>query len=182
MMNENCWILLGGWREDLWWGKRTKPTEGQPCSVRFNPKYVMEREEKYHDIVGFIHTHPGMTAHYSSIDDATMKAWVFSFGKPLVCCIIGTDGLRAWWYLNDEDPPVEYQAKSLRGIVFGLVPEEFFDEEETEEREHYVIEPENEEGFFESLLPESAVERLEPRTDAAEPEVEPAGECSKREA
>jgi proteasome lid subunit RPN8/RPN11 len=170
MMNEHCWILLGGWREDLWWGKRTKPTEGAPCSVRFNPKYVTEREEKYHDVVGFIHTHPGMSAHYSGIDDATMKAWVFSLGKPLVCCIIGTDGLRAWWYLNDEDPPVEYQAKSLRGIVFGMTPEEFFDEEEEE------ITAEEEIEFLEAMLPESTVEGVESRTNAAESEVEPAGE------
>lgn len=170
MMNENCWILLGGWREDLWWGKRTKPTEGQPCMVRFNPKYVMEREEKYHDVIGFIHTHPGMSAHYSSIDDATMKAWVFSFGKPLVCCIIGTDGLRAWWYLNDEDPPVEYQAKSLRGIVFGLTPEEFFDKVEE-------IGKKEEIEFLESLVPESAVEGAEPAI-CAESGVEPASECS----
>ncbi|NIQ16444.1 MAG: hypothetical protein GTO02_19240, partial [Candidatus Dadabacteria bacterium] len=48
---------------------------------------------------------------------------------PLVCCILGTDGLRAWWFLNDEDPPVEYQARKLQGIVFGLTPEEFFEED-----------------------------------------------------
>jgi hypothetical protein len=71
-----------------------------------------------------------MIAHYSSRDDRTMKAWVLALGKPLVCCISGTDGLRAWWYLNDEDPPVEYQVKSLRGLVFGVTPEEFFDDEE----------------------------------------------------
>jgi hypothetical protein len=28
---------------------------------------------------------------------------------------------------------VEYQAKSLRGLVFGLTPEEFFNEETSEE-------------------------------------------------
>jgi hypothetical protein len=130
MINENCWILIGGLRDDLWWGKRNKPTEGEPCMVRFNAKYVLEREEKYHDIVGFIHTHPTFSAHYSLRDDRTMKAWVCSFGKPLVCCIQGTDGLRAWWYLDDENPPVEYQAKSLRGIVFGLTPEETLDNSE----------------------------------------------------
>ncbi len=58
-----------------------------------------------------------------------MSAWVCSLGKPLVCCILGTDGLRAWWFLNDEDPPVEYQARKLQGIVFGLTPEEFFEED-----------------------------------------------------
>ncbi len=130
MMNENCWVLVGGWQEDLWWGKRVKPTEGTPVSVNFSADYVIQRDTNHHDIVGFIHTHPGMIAHYSSRDDRTMKAWVLALGKPLVCCIQGTDGLRAWWYLNDEDPPVEYQVKSLRGLVFGVTPEEFFDDEE----------------------------------------------------
>ena len=58
-----------------------------------------------------------------------MRAWVTCLGRPLVCCINGTDGLRAWWYLNDEDPPVEYQAHKVRDRVFGITPEEFFDEE-----------------------------------------------------
>lgn len=168
MMNEHCWILVGGWREDLWWGKRVKPSEGAPCSVAFSSDYVLQRDEKYHDVVGFIHTHPGMTAHYSSRDDRTMKAWVCALGKPLVCCIIGTDGLRAWWYLNDEDPPVEYQAKSLRGIVFGMTPEEFFDEEAEE------IVPTFSEEEIECLKEGTRlVERVDDDSTATEPGVEP---------
>lgn len=127
MMNEHCWVLLGGWEDDLWWGRRVKPTEGHPCSVAFDPDYVLRREEiGKKDTVGWIHTHPTFTAHYSERDDKTMKSWVLSLGRPLVCCIQGTDGLRAWWYLNDEDPPVEYQVKKMRGLVFGITPEEFF--------------------------------------------------------
>jgi proteasome lid subunit RPN8/RPN11 len=130
MMNEQCWVLLGGWKDDLWWGKCVKPREGHPSSVEFNPlvKYIIEREEAHHDVIGFIHTHPTFTAHYSMRDDRTMKAWVLSFGKPMVCCIRGTDGLRAWWYLDDERKPVEYQARSLRGVLFGVTPEEFFED------------------------------------------------------
>lgn len=160
-MNEQCWVLVGGMRDDLWWGKRVKPTEGAPASVAFNPDYVTQRDDKYHDVVGFIHTHPSFTAHYSSRDDRTMKAWVLSLGKPLVCCIIGIDGLRAWWYLNDEDPPVEYQAKSLRGLVFGLTPEEFFDEETNEEEIEFL---------------EGLGEGTESRPDAIEPGIEPTSE------
>jgi proteasome lid subunit RPN8/RPN11 len=169
MMNEQCWVLVGGMRDDLWWGKRIKPTEGAPASVAFNPDYVTQRDEKYKDVVGFIHTHPSFTAHYSSRDDRTMKAWVCSLGKPLVCCIIGIDGLRAWWYLNDEDPPVEYQAKSLRGLVFGLTPEEFFNEKE--ENEHH---PEEEIEFLEGLG-----EGTNEGNTAAESSVEPTSESCK---
>lgn len=128
MMNENCWVLVGGWEEDIWWGKRVKPTEGTPVSVNFSAEYVIQRDTNHKDIVGFIHTHPGMTAHYSSRDKRTMEAWTLALGKPLVCCIQGIDGLRAWWFLDDESDPIEYQVKSLRGLVFGVTPEEFFQE------------------------------------------------------
>lgn len=169
MMNEQCWVLVGGIDGDLWWGKKVRPTEGAPASVAFNPDYVIKREEQHHDVVGFIHTHPTFTAHYSMRDDRTMKAWISSFGRPLVCCILGTDGLRAWWYLNDEDEPVEYQAKSLRGLVFGLTPEENFDEKE--EAEYFSIYPKKEEGFFESLCDGGT----EDRSNAAKPVIE--SEC-----
>jgi hypothetical protein len=140
MMNEQCWVLVGGIDGDLWWGKKVRPHEGSPASVAFDPNYAMKRDEQYGDVVGFIHTHPSFTAHYSMRDDRTMKAWVLSLGKPLVCCILGTDGLRAWWYLNDEDPPVEYQAKGLRGIVFGMTPEEFVNEKEENEEFEFLEE------------------------------------------
>lgn len=125
MMNEQCWILIGAAKNDLWWGKKIRPTEGAPASVAFDANFVLRQEELHNNIVGFYHTHPSFSAHYSSRDDRTMKCWSLSLGRPLVCCIRGTDGLRAWWYLNDEDPPVECQAKSLRGLVFGITPEEF---------------------------------------------------------
>lgn len=130
MMNEQCWMLVGGINGDLWWGEKFGPqSEGTPASVAFDPDFVIKREEEHGDVVGFIHTHPSFTAHYSMRDDRTMKAWVLSLGKPLVCCIIGTDGLRAFWYNNDEDPPTEETVHSLRGAIFGLTPPEDFEPE-----------------------------------------------------
>ena len=128
-MNEQCWILVGENRDDLWWGKRVQRTEGEPCLVQFDPYYVLERDEKYGDVVGFIHTHPNFSAHYSGRDDLTMKAWVACLGKPLVCCIVGSDGLRAWWYENDEDRPEEFDSAAVEGLVFGVTPYEIIDRE-----------------------------------------------------
>lgn len=120
-MNEKCWILLGGVQESLWWGRMVKQTEGQPCSVDFNYNWVLNREEFYGDIVGFCHTHPSFLAHPSSRDDRTMKAWVTSFGRPLVCCIHGVDGLKAWWYMDDEnDPLLARSVKKLSRFIVGV--------------------------------------------------------------
>lgn len=120
--NEHCWVLIGHTEGDLWYGRMHKMTSGAPCSVAFDADWVMKREEEHGDIVGFLHTHPGMAAFHSSRDDRTMWAWVCSFGKPLACLINGVDGLRAWWYIDDESPPEEYQVKRLDKLMFGVTP------------------------------------------------------------
>lgn len=121
-MNEQYWALLGGAEDDLWWGAGADTCEGHPCAVAFDPYFVLEQDAKENNIVGFLHTHPGMIASPSLRDHRTMHAWVACLGKPLVCCIRGVDGLRAHWYLNDEDPPVEYQVKEHNNVLFGTTP------------------------------------------------------------
>jgi transcriptional regulator with XRE-family HTH domain len=122
MANEKSWVLLGGVNENLWWGRMTKQTQGLPCSVEFNYDWTLYREETKGDCRGWLHTHPSFSANPSERDHRTMKAWVTCFGKPLVACIHGVDGLRAWWYLNDEDMPVEKPVKKLGHFIFGLMP------------------------------------------------------------
>lgn len=121
MAVEKCWVLLGGIQDGLWWGKMSHETSGMPCSVDFNYDWTLHREETKQDIRGWAHTHPNMIASPSCRDDRTMKAWVCSFGKPLVCCIAGIDGLKAWWYLNDEDPPLLGRSvKRLGHYIVGV--------------------------------------------------------------
>jgi proteasome lid subunit RPN8/RPN11 len=107
MKREHCWVLLGSVRENLWFGRRAKMTRGAPCSVDFNADYVINREETKGDVIGWLHTHPGMIASPSNRDHRTMKAWVLALGHPLVCAIAGVDGLRAYWYMDDESEPIE---------------------------------------------------------------------------
>src|ERR1019366_3872906 len=95
-LNEHCWFLLGRAEGDLWYGRMHKMTSGAPCSVAFDADWVLKREEEHGDVVGFIHSHPGMPAVHSSRDDSTMRQWVTCFGRPLACLIMGIDGLRAW--------------------------------------------------------------------------------------
>lgn len=116
MKNEQCWILLGKTLNSFWCGKLTKMTKGKPTSVTFDPYFVLERD----DLLGFFHSHPGMLAIPSGTDHDTMKAWVCSAGKPLICCIIGKDGLRAYQYNDDESPPIEIpEVKKFGKCIIG---------------------------------------------------------------
>jgi proteasome lid subunit RPN8/RPN11 len=107
---EHCWVLLGKVKENLFYGRQARMTRGAPCSVDFNASFVIEREETKGDVIGWLHTHPGMIASPSSRDHRTMKAWSCCLGKPLVCVIAGVDGLRAYWYMDDESDPIESAA------------------------------------------------------------------------
>lgn len=121
--NEHCWVLLGHAENDLWWGRMHRMTIGGPSRVDFDPDWVIKQEEENQNVIGWIHSHPGMTSHYSAVDDVAMKGWSVCMGKPLVCCIHGTDGLSAWWYVDDESTPERYQVKRVGKIIFGVTPE-----------------------------------------------------------
>jgi hypothetical protein len=69
--------------------------------VEFDGAAVLTREEKRRDIIGFLHTHPGLPAKPSPRDIATMQAWVSAFGKPLLCLIAGTDCLAGFCFDSD---------------------------------------------------------------------------------
>ena len=68
-------------------GRLVKKVAGKPASVKFDGDWVLEREEKKHDVIGFWHTHPDGTLKPSKRDRKTMTAWVSCFGRPLLCVI-----------------------------------------------------------------------------------------------
>lgn len=117
MDNEECWVLKGKCHRRWWIGEYDAYSTGLPASVVFDGDYVWENRK---EIVGWLHTHPHWVASPSAIDDATMWAQILAIGKPLVCCIIGTDGLRAWWYFEDGVAAREVVVKNHNGILTGL--------------------------------------------------------------
>jgi hypothetical protein len=70
--------------------------------VRFDGAWALKREEKYGDLVGFLHTHPDGPASPSTRDVRTMRTWCSAFGKPLLCLISSPEGLRGYRFDNDE--------------------------------------------------------------------------------
>ncbi len=126
---EHCWVLLGKQVGPLWYGKLRKLSEGTPTRVAFDFRAIQDREERRHDVLGFFHTHPTFAATPSSIDDHTMKCWVASFGKPLICAIRGTDGLKVYQYIDDESSPLLCRyAGNIGNIMFGIDGDIEFDE------------------------------------------------------
>ncbi|HEX2474627.1 MAG TPA: Mov34/MPN/PAD-1 family protein [Lacipirellulaceae bacterium] len=118
---EKCWTLVGRRQGPFWYARRTRPTSGSPSSVDFDADWVLEREETGGDVVGFFHTHPPGVPGPSARDNRTMRAWVSSFGKPLLCLIESDHTLRAYLYKDDEADAKAVTACELlpRGIVIA---------------------------------------------------------------
>jgi proteasome lid subunit RPN8/RPN11 len=119
---EQSWILVGQRRDRVWLTRRIREQTGEPTRVAFDGPWVLEREERRGDVLGFYHTHPGMPACPSRRDDRTMRAWCGAFGKPLLCLIAGADGIRGFVYEDDESARVELAivASFSRGVVVGV--------------------------------------------------------------
>jgi proteasome lid subunit RPN8/RPN11 len=99
---EECWVLVGERRGNIWHGRLLNRVVGKPATVEFDGPAVLAREEQFGDVIGFLHTHPDCDANLSQRDIDTMQAWTSAFGKPLLCLIEGTNGLRAYRF-DDSD-------------------------------------------------------------------------------
>jgi hypothetical protein len=90
--------------------------------VEFDGPAVLAREERRHDVIGFLHTHPRFAASPSRRDVVTMQAWVSAFGKPLLCLIRGADGLKGYRFDDFESPgaPLLAVEEFPRGIIVGV--------------------------------------------------------------
>ena len=95
---EIAYVLIGEVKNGILLAKMSWRTRGTESSVLFDGARVLAREESHGDLVGFFHTHPEGFTQPSKRDDDTMAAWCFCFGKPLLCAISTSAGLRAWIY------------------------------------------------------------------------------------
>jgi proteasome lid subunit RPN8/RPN11 len=119
---EHCWTLVGQHRAPFWLARRMKPTRGEPASVEFDAAWALLREETRGDVVGFYHTHPAGPPEPSARDHRTMRAWVSSLGKPLLCLIESEGKLAAYCYEDDNSSGTRLKNCQLfpRGMVVAL--------------------------------------------------------------
>ena len=118
--NEICYVLVGQRQGRIWYGRLRQRQAGQLASVEFDWDWVLGREERYGDVLGFYHTHPAGMAAPSDRDLRTMRAWVSCLGKPLLCLIQAGGTLTAYAFATDEDdgrPLVEVERFPRNAIV-----------------------------------------------------------------
>ncbi len=101
--NEISFILTGQRRGRIWYGRLVRRVAGGLASVEFDWGWVLEREERRGDIIGFYHTHPGGPMTPSQRDVRTMRAWASCLGKPLLCVIEAKPTLAAYVFATDDD-------------------------------------------------------------------------------
>lgn len=119
---EQCWTLLGQRRGRIWFCRSVRHALGEPASVRFDGDWVLKREEKHGDVVGFLHTHPDGPTLPSGRDLRTMRAWCGAFGKPLLCLIASPEGVRGYRFDDDESAgqALGIVERFPRGVVIGV--------------------------------------------------------------
>ena len=132
---EECWVVVGQRRGSIWHGRRVEKTSGEVAQVEFDGAWVLEREEKRGDVVGFYHTHPSGTADPSRRDLDTMHAWASAFGKPLLCLIESSAELAAYRFDDDESAGerLELAEAFPRGVVVAVEAVDGIEEEDHDE-------------------------------------------------
>ena len=100
--SEEVAVLVGQRRGRIWHGRLRQRQVGKPASVEFDWRWVLAREERRGDVIGFYHTHPSGLPQPSQRDVRTMRAWVGCFGKPLLCVIESAGLLTGYVFADDK--------------------------------------------------------------------------------
>ena len=122
---ELSYVLIGQRRGRIWYGRLRQRQTGQRASVEFDWSWVLEREERQGDVLGFYHTHPAGAALPSARDVRTMRAWVSCLGKPLLCLIESDDALAAYAFASDEDSgqALDDVERFPRNVIVAVTPQ-----------------------------------------------------------
>lgn len=119
---EEAWVLVGQRRDAIWFGRALRYCRGTLARVTFDAKWVIAREEKKHDVIGFFHTHPMGGLAPSTRDLRTMRAWCDAFGKPLICVIRTPRAMAAWRFDDHQSDGERIESVELcnKNIVIGV--------------------------------------------------------------
>jgi len=125
---EESWIVVGEVIDDVWHGRLFSHRQGKPAEVDVSWRAVLSREERFGDVIGFLHTHPSGLLRPSARDERTMEAWCSCFGKPLLCGITAGKETEGFIFSADGFVPAKKTALFPTGrgrprptlIAFGM--------------------------------------------------------------
>ena len=116
-MNEKCWFIHGWRTGNAIMGFLKYHSEGSPGWVKFDWAKAAGK------VVGFYHSHPSGFTSPSGRDDRTMRAWVISEGKPMVCGIFCDGKYLTYLYERRKDGIYCYEIRALlKGNLFWARP------------------------------------------------------------
>lgn len=120
MFKETCWFLFGIKLGPFYIGKLQFHSRGEECSVEFDWEKGLSKF-----LLGWFHTHPHQVSlSPSGEDQKTMRAWVRTLEKPLICGIINESGeQKSYLFKRDKNKKIVYQSlktKLLKTFFIGL--------------------------------------------------------------
>jgi len=118
---EECWFLYGKKIGSFYFGWTVYHSEGTAGSVDFDWEKALKG-----NLLGWFHTHPGVKHILpSSTDNKTMRSWVRSAGRPMLCGIVCGDDMECYSYYRAKDKSIRCKSIKFKFIdmfFFGSVP------------------------------------------------------------
>jgi hypothetical protein len=117
---EESWILVGEIADGIWFGRMIGHVDGDVAAVELGWRRALRREERYGDVVGFLHTHPAGLPRPSARDVRTMCAWCTCFGKRLLCAIQSGERLAGFIFDEDNYAPAQRTVRLSTPAMIGV--------------------------------------------------------------
>jgi len=113
-MNERCWFIHGiRIGNNKFAGFLKYHSVGSPAHVHFDWSKAVGK------VIGFYHSHPSGISGPSARDHRTMKAWVISEGKPMICGIFCDGEYRTFLYFrNGKEITCDEMKATVKGSLF----------------------------------------------------------------
>lgn len=115
---ECCWFLWGVRIGKYFIGWLQFHSRGEPASVEFNWEKGISKF-----LLGWFHTHPeGYGLSPSQTDQKTMRGWVRTLERPLICGIRDLQEYKTYIFFRFKDSQICYktiQSKIFRSLFIG---------------------------------------------------------------
>lgn len=97
MFCEECWFLHGVEIGSYYIGRLVYHSKGTAGMVEFDWSKAVES-----NLLGFYHSHGAGDPYLSNEDTTTMRAWIRSEGRPMLCGVFGNDKQQCWVFYRDD--------------------------------------------------------------------------------